>query len=140
MVNREALRLRLIREEDLRLMPYVDTVGKITIGVGHNLTDKGISRRIALLILEDDMDEVIIGLSSRGAPWFSGLDQVRQQVCCDMAFNLGVPGFFGFTKMVRAISQGDFVTAAREGRDSLWARQVGARADVLMTMLEAGYE
>ena len=29
--------------EGLRSKPYVDTVGKVTIGVGRNLTDRGLS-------------------------------------------------------------------------------------------------
>lgn len=140
MVNKEALRQRLIREEGLRLKVYVDTVGRQTIGVGRNLTDVGISQDEAMMLLDHDIEKVISGLSSRGSPWFSGLDQVRQQALCSMAFNLGIAGLFGFTKMIRHLSKGEFPEAAREGRDSLWARQVGARADVLMTMLEAGYE
>jgi len=139
-VNRESLRQRLIREEGLRLKPYVDTVGKITIGVGHNLTDKGITYDVAMQLLDADMEEVIQGLQLRGAPWFSGLDQVRQQVCCDMAFNLGVPGFFKFVNTIRAIQQGDFERAAAHMRASKWATQVGGRAELLATMMESGVE
>lgn len=138
--NREALRTRLIKEEGLRLKPYTDTGGRLSIGVGRNLTDVGISQDEAMLLLDHDIEKTISLLTVRGAPWFTGLDQVRQQVCCDMAFNLGIAGFFGFTKMIRAIGNGDFVTAAQEMLSSQWAGQVGARADVLAAMMESGVE
>ena len=136
--DRDALKQRLIREEGLRLKPYVDTVGKISLGVGRNLTDVGISQDEAMVLLNNDLTKVIDGLTVRGVPWFSGLDQVRQQVCCDMAFNLGLDGFFKFTRMVQAISRGEFETAAREMRSSRWAEQVGGRAEVLALMMETG--
>src|SRR4051812_27390106 len=41
-VNRDALVNQLIIDEGLKLSPYTDTVGKLTIGVGRNLTDVGI--------------------------------------------------------------------------------------------------
>ena len=40
---RNALLAMLERYEGVRLKPYVDTEGKIPIGVGRNLTDGGIS-------------------------------------------------------------------------------------------------
>jgi lysozyme len=138
--DRDALKARLIREEALRLKAYIDPVGKVTVGVGRNLTDVGLSHDEAMYLLDNDLDRVITGLTVRGAPWFSGLDQVRQQVCCDMAFNLGVAGFFGFTTMVRCLAAGDFVLAAQAGRLSRWYTEVGMRAQVLMTMLESGLE
>jgi lysozyme len=113
--------------------------GVPTIGVGVNLL-AGITRDESRYLLGNRVVIVIQDLTRRGAPWFSGLDQVRAQVCCDMAYNLGVNGFFGFRKMVGHLSRGEFPEAAREGRSSDWAREVGQRADVLMTMLEAGVE
>lgn len=145
-VNREALRRRLMREEGTgpvrngRFYPYVDRKGKTTIGYGYNLTDNGLPVDIIGRLMDAEIDRVVTGLTFRGAPWFSGLDQVRQQVCCDMAFNLGLTGFFGFTKMIRHLARGEFPEAAREGRASDWYHQIGTRAEVLMTMLEAGVE
>jgi lysozyme len=151
MVNLEALRQRLIREEGLRLRVYDDAtgqelrpgmtlVGTPTIGVGRNLSDGGITREEAIYLLDRNIDQVIQFLSLRCRPWFSGLDQVRQQVCCDMAFNLGGPGFLGFHDLIRHLSRGEFREAAAAGRASQWYRQVGARGDELMTMLESGCE
>jgi lysozyme len=40
--NRKKLLTELIDDEDIRLKPYRDTVGKLTIGIGRNLYDRGI--------------------------------------------------------------------------------------------------
>src|SRR5690349_23604373 len=46
---------QLERDEAKRNRPYRDSVGKLTIGVGHNLDDKPISDRAVRVILEDDV-------------------------------------------------------------------------------------
>ncbi len=56
--NLQKLYAELERDEGLRLKPYRDTVGKQTIGVGHNLDAKPISERAASCILEDDVADV----------------------------------------------------------------------------------
>ncbi len=48
---------RLIRHhEGVRTHPYVDTVGKLTIGVGRNLTDRGLGVDEINLLFETDFD------------------------------------------------------------------------------------
>lgn len=120
------IREQLVRDEGLRLKPYVDTVGKMTIGVGHNLTDKGITEEQAYLLLDADIAEVQQALA--GFAWFSQLDSVRQGAMLNMAFNLGVSGLLHFPNMISALSRGDWPTASQEMMNSLWATQVGQRA------------
>lgn len=55
------LKKDLIRDEGFRSHPYEDTVGKLTIGYGHNLTDKGISKRIANAMFQEAVSESIDG-------------------------------------------------------------------------------
>ena len=50
-----AARAELIADEGLRLKPYTDTVGKITIGIGRNLTDVGISKEEAYALCDTDI-------------------------------------------------------------------------------------
>lgn len=50
-MNLTALKEELIRDEGLRLKPYRDTVGKLTIGVGRNLDDVGITKDEAMHLL-----------------------------------------------------------------------------------------
>ena len=52
--------------EGLRLKPYVDTAGKLSIGVGRNLDDKGISKTEADFLLADDLNDVEAILHGQG--------------------------------------------------------------------------
>src|SRR3990167_3936709 len=108
--TRDLLLGQLIVHEGLRLKPYMDTVGKITIGVGRNLSDNGISRGEAMTLLNNDVDEVIADLAT--FPWFLTLDPVRQRVVADLRFNLGPERFRGFKRTLRAFSAGDYQVAA----------------------------
>ena len=59
-----------------------------------------------------------------------------QEILVNMMFNLGRPRLSKFKKMHANLEIGDWAQAAIEGRDSLWHRQVGNRAERLMTRLE----
>lgn len=128
---------QLIAHEGLRLKVYVDSVGKQTIGVGRNLTDVGISYDEAIMLLMRDIDEATADLE-RSFPWFAGLSEPRRHALIDMRFNLGPNRFRGFKATLAALSAGDYVMAAKQMRSSLWAQQVGERADTLARMVELG--
>ncbi len=123
--------------EGLRLKPYKDTVGKLTIGYGRNLEDNGITKDEALHMLFADIRRVKCEASAR-LRWFNELDSVRRDVVIDMVFNLGIGKFLKFKKMIKAMSYGDFTTASKEMLDSDWAGQVGTRAKTLSKMMEFG--
>ena len=55
-----------------------------------------------------------------------------------MVFNLGLSRFRRFRKTIAAIKAGDWEQAAREMLASLWARQVGRRAQELAEMMRRG--
>jgi len=131
------LREAVQNDEGLRLLPYTDTVGKITIGYGRNLTDVGITKGEALQLLENDLTNAIAELT-RAHPVVATLSTVRQIVLFNMAFNMGVPRLNQFRKMWAAIERGDFQAAASEMLDSKWATQVGLRATRLAAELEDG--
>lgn len=135
--DRAALVADLERDEGVRPFPYVDTVGKLTIGVGRNLTDRGLSPDEIRYLLQNDIDAAIDDLN-RGAPWWTGLDAARQGVLLNMCFNLGWPKLRGFVRTLVAMRRGDYAAAAAGMRNSLWARQVGARAERLAQMMETG--
>lgn len=133
----ERLRAQLIVDEGLRLKPYRDTVGKLTIGVGRNLDDKGITRDEAMALLDNDLAECIGDL--RGSfPWFDTLNEARQCVVVNMRFNLGPVGFRKFKRTIAAIERKDWPTAARGIRLSLAAKQTGQRYQRLADMMESG--
>ena len=127
---------QLILHEGLRLKPYRCTAGKLTIGVGRNLEDKGISHDEAMLLLRNDIAEVTVQLEQ--FDWFRALGPVRRKVLVDMAFNLGMAGLLGFQKMIEALKQGDYEAAADEMVYSRWYRQVGERGRRLERMMRTG--
>jgi len=136
-LNRATLIQMLRQEEDVKKFPYTDTKGKITIGVGRNLTDNGLSEVEIGWLLDNDIDRVIKELDS-ALPWWKGLNGVRQLVLADMCFNLGLPRFLKFKKTLAAAQTGDFDLAASEMLDSSWAKDVGKRAVYLSTLMRTG--
>ncbi len=135
--ERERLVAELRRDEGVERLPYVDTVGKMTIGVGRNLTDRGLSDDEIDYLLQNDIDLVIDDLN-RALPWWVDLSPVRQRVLANMCFNLGISRLKKFAYTLSAMRRGDYASAAQGMRESLWARQVGARAERLAQMMERG--
>jgi len=139
MTERQHLISQLMAHEGLRLKPYTDAVGKLTIGVGRNLTDKGLSSQEAMLLLDHDVDEAVTDCAT--FPWFVTLDSVRQRAIVDLRFNLGPGGFRLFKHLIAAMAQQDYTRAARELVASKWFGQVGpTRAAHLRAMLETGVD
>lgn len=127
----------LILHENLKLKPYRCTAGKLTIGVGRNLEQKGISRQEALMMLRNDIAEAQEALA-RSLPWFVSLDEVRRCVLIDMAINMGIGGLLAFKTTLGHIEGKRYPEAARQMLQSLWAKQVGTRAVRLSRMMESG--
>jgi lysozyme len=136
-INESALLRQLRLHEGERLRPYRCTAGKLTIGVGRNLEDRGITQQESAMLLANDIAEVDAGLV-RSLPWVARLDDVRRRVLIDMAFNLGLDGLLQFKNTLAAIQAGDYNRAATMMLDSRWASQVGGRATRLARMMETG--
>lgn len=130
------LRDWLIECEGLNLEPYIDSVGKTTIGVGRNLTDRGISRKEALFLLEEDVAICMQELESR--PWYTKQPPGVREALINMCFNLGMPRLLTFKKMIRALEAKKHHQAAIEALDSRWATQVGNRAKQVAERIRCG--
>jgi len=135
MIN-ETLRKMLILDEGYESSLYADSVGKLTIGIGHNITDKGLRPDEIRLIYDNDVQEVKDELQPH--KWATDHDNIRQLVIIDMAFNLGMFKLMQFKKMIAALKNKDYTLAADEMMDSRWASQVGVRADRLHYMMLTG--
>ena len=137
-MNLTALEDQLIAHEGLVLDIYKDTVGIWTIGVGRNLEHVGLrSEAEARFLLRSDIVAIRSELE-RAIPWLSDLDEVRQRVLLDMAFNMGVTGLMKFEKTLGLIAGGKLSEAAQEMLRSKWANQVGQRAHTLSKMMATG--
>ena len=130
----------LIKEEGISLKAYSDSMGYLTIGVGHRTPeDNGyITLEYAGKLLEQDIKSAINGLI-RNVPFYSELDDKRQYVLISLTFNIGITGLLKFKKMLKALENRDYELASREMLDSRWAKQVKTRAKKLSDIMRTGY-
>src|ERR1700743_3272679 len=103
-MNLALLEAELRRDEGIRYMPYLDSRGYRTAGVGHllsgaplpagwtyPLTDAQVNQW-----LDQDIASTLYALD-RKLPWWRSMDEVRQRVIANMCFNLGITQLLGFT-------------------------------------------
>lgn len=83
----ERIKEQLVRHEGLRLKPYRCTAGKLTIGIGRNLEDCGISQAEAYVLLENDIQNCEKQLLDEIPEIYNTLDEVRKSVLLNMCFN-----------------------------------------------------
>jgi lysozyme len=128
----------LTRDEGLRLKPYRCTAGKLTIGVGRNLEDVGITKDEADMMLANDISRVVVDIVKR-FPWALSLDDARFSVLHSMVFQMGIGGVANFRKFLNALQSGDYVKASIEMLDSKWAQHDSpARAKRLSVVMRSG--
>jgi lysozyme len=135
----------LRRDEGVEYKPYKDTKGIDTVGVGHNLqasplpagwsyplTDEQVN-----VLLTQDIQNVFADLD-HNLPWWTDLNDVRQRVLANMAFNLGITKLLGFKNTLAAMRQGKYKDASSGMLNSAWASQVRGRAVRLADMMLRG--
>jgi lysozyme len=135
--GKSKLKTLLVSHESYRQFPYADVTGHITVGIGRNLSDRGISTTEAFYLLDDDIMYFSAKLS-HFLECFTKLDENRQIALIDMCFNLGVQGFLNFKEMISALESGDYERAADEMLNSKWSEQVGERATCLANIIRTG--
>ena len=127
---------QLKKHEGLELKPYKCTSNKLTIGIGRNLEDVGISEIEAEYLLMNDLDTYMT--AAKTYDWYNGLNDARKAVIVSMLFNMGQTNFNKFLKMKQALDVGDYPEAAKQMLESRWARQVKGRAVELSKQMETG--
>ena len=133
----ETLRERIKRHEGLRLTPYRDSEGFWTVGRGHNM-DNPISGAAADMIFEDDLSAAVNDFKKL-SPWMPPfLKQARVEVLVEMIFQLGIGGVLKFKRMLAALRQENYDSAADEMLDSLAARQTPERWKELSGIMRTG--
>lgn len=153
-MNQTLLEQDLIRDEGEakrdparpgRLFPYKDSKGILTIGIGRNLEERGISEAEALMLLANDIGDHV-ALLDKYLPWWRQMSEARQRALANMAFNLGVGPtpeqpegkLLTFKNTLAAMERGDYEAAANGMSASAWAKQVGIRATRLVQMMREG--
>lgn len=138
---------QLKRHEGLSLEAYLCPAGKLTIGWGHNCEAKPvpsvekegdvISRGSAEMLLYQDVKALAKELDDK-LPWWRKMEEPRQAVLLNMAFNMGVPKLLGFKRFLAAAESENWNSAAYEMGDSRWAEQVINRSRELITQMCLG--
>lgn len=132
-------------DEGFRSEPYLDTEDVPTIGYGTtalldvpvNLDMPPISQTAARQVLRGDLYQALIDAQAIFA-WFDRMDDLRQEVLVNMAYNLGRHRLSNFRKMIRAAKRLDYQTMSDEMQDSKWYGQVGQRSKRLVEQMRTG--
>jgi len=125
----------LIKHEGLKLKPYICPAGHLTIGVGRNLDDLGISGDEAMYLLENDIKRVKSELREI-FPKFDELPENVKIVLIDMDFNLGKSRFLTFKKMIQAVRERNWKKMIKEMKNSRWCGQVKSRCEDDVKLIE----
>ena len=119
-------RKQLPIDEGRRTRAYKDSQGIWTVGIGRNLEHVNFSDDEIALMFANDLERAD-SLARVLVPNFDTLSEARKAVLVNMAVNLG-PRLGQFARFLEAVRLEDFLRAAQEMEDSLWHKQVGARA------------
>lgn len=128
---------QLKRHEGIRLKPYKCTSNKLSIGIGRNLEDIGITEKEAEMLLLNDIEEAKRQLLHH-MPWTQQLDEVRFSALLNFVFNVGIGTALKFVNAMAQLKDENYATAAEELLDSRWAKQVGNRAKEVAEQLRTG--
>lgn len=137
MTYRDIAKAQLKVDEGVRVKPYRDSLGILSIGIGRNLEDRGLRPSEVEFMLDNDLDEAEATAKTL-FPTFDSLSEARKAVLLNMALNMGLPRLSGFVKFRKAVEAGNFDAAAREMENSGWYSQVGKRAVRLANQMRIG--
>lgn len=155
MVKKPLMLKQLQLHEGIELQLYPDTEGNDTLGIGYNVAartleefNRTIGRKIDVAakpcITHDEAVQQCLADITRVEravvvhfPEYQLLNEVRQRVCVDLAFNIGFKAL-GFKKCIAAIKINDWSWAARELIKSHWSTQVqpGVKASLTNTKIQ----
>lgn len=137
------------RHEGFRKRKYKDTKGIWTIGYGFNMESgtfskeqvdrwnkDGITEDEAKYILAKHINSLILKLDRM--PWVTAMNFARRLAIVDMCFNMGIGWIDRWVNTIGFIKAKNYNAAGRAIRNSLYAKQVGARAIRNAMALELG--
>ena len=148
-MNKEILKEQIKRHEGEVLEVYADSLGYLTLGVGHLIKEGDaeygqeagtpVTQAVVDAYYESDFDkhveEAIHVFESKGGEDFYSLPEDIQHVLVNMTFNLGGSRFSKFNNMWKGVVACDWEKVAVEMEDSKWFGQVGRRSVELQEMV-----
>ena len=137
----EQLTAQLRRDEGTRATAYKDSMGWLTIGVGRLIDSRkpgsGLRPDEIDYLLRNDITDRVQALT-KALPWFAKLDQARQGVLINMAFQMGTAGLLAFRQTLAMVRDGKYAEAADQMLKSKWAEQTPGRAKRLSEQMKTG--
>lgn len=127
----------LKKSENYEKFAYKDSEGILTIGYGTNIED-GLEEFEAEALLVAYIKYLERELPTKVSGW-EFLNSARRDVLVSMAYNLGIPRFLKFERMLGAIAIQNYKAAAIEILDSLAAKQTGKTRYASYANIMRGY-
>ena len=138
----EQLTAQLRRDEGIKATAYQDHLGYWTIGVGRLIDSRkpgaGLRPDEIDYLLRNDINDRVAALTKALPMLFPKLDEARQGVLVNMAFQLGTAGLLGFKSTLALVAAGKYAEAAEQMLKSKWATQTPARAKRLAEQMKTG--
>lgn len=143
-MDRVKFKAQLTPEEGDRKFPYDDATGrppavqgKLTIGIGWNLTDNGIPQEVEDLLFNIATDRVEADLTAH-CPWWPGLPDPQQRAVADLCFNMGWPTLSAFGTFLGLMALRQYAAAALDLTTTAWYKEVGSRGPKVVSLLLEG--
>ena len=147
-MNEAILKEQIKRHEGEVLEVYEDSLGYLTLGVGHLIQKSDpeygqpagtpVSQEVVDMYYDNDFDKHIEEtkhVCDNNNIVFEELPESIQHVLVDMCFNLGATRLSKFKKMLAACRSHDWQEMARQMEDSRWFGQVGRRSKELQELV-----
>ena len=144
-MNLDQLKIELSGDEGVRYVPYNDSRGIETIGIGHNMQANPLPTNWSFPLSDDQVDQLYqrdvsrtTALLDGNLPWWRSLDEVRQRAIANLGFNLGVHSLCTFHGFLGLLEAGQYDQAADDLAGTLWYSQVGRRGPQIVAMIRNG--
>jgi lysozyme len=137
----EHIKKQLIIDEGVRLDVYEDSLGNLTVGVGHLVQEKDqltfgqvITQKHCDALFAADLSRTIYSCERDIDGWNAFPDEI-QEILVNMAYNLGITGLLKFVNTLKFLRNHQYDEAADALIDSRWYTQVGYRSKRIVARL-----
>jgi len=137
----EVLKKRIRDHEGFIAKPYLDSLGKATIGYGHLITEednfeegKEYSKDELLKLFDKDFEKAEMGCNQLVGHILE-LHIEAKNIVTEMVFQLGTQGVRNFKNMISALEARDYQRASAEMLDSRWNVQTPNRCQSLAKIM-----
>lgn len=125
---------KIKNSEGFRSRPYKCSRGVWTFG--HGLTY--ITEEESEQLVKNRIESLTFQIDNLLRSEEISIDDTRKEVLIEMAYQLGVKGLSKFYRMLKALRDMDYDTAADEMLNSLWAKQTPQRCKRLSEVMRNG--